>query len=294
MPTSPRQRRPFASDFVFPEGPRWHAGELWLSDQHAHRVYAIAPDGTKRTVVELDDRPSGLGFTPDGALLAVTMLDRKLLRVDPGGKVREVADLTPHCDGFLNDMVVDAQGRAYVGGRNRAGGSLGPLGAVILVTPDGQTRTVARDLEGPNGSVITPDGRTLIVAETHGHRLAAFDIEADGSLANRWVYAETGTRMPDGICLDTEGAIWIGSPQEHEFVRVHEGGRESEVIPTGDLWAIACALGGEDRRTLYLLVTRTTLENLARLHRERGLDATSESEAWVEAVRVDVPGAGWP
>jgi sugar lactone lactonase YvrE len=289
-----RERRPLASGFVFPEGPRWHAGRLWLSDIHAHRVVTIDPDGTKRVFAELEDRPSGLGFAPDGALLAVSMTQRALLRVQEGGAVRQVADLAGLCSWFVNDMVVDGRGRAYIGARNPGGGAEGPLDAILLVEPDGHARVVAEGMQAPNGSVITPDGKTLIVAGTQIQQLTAFDIGEDGSLTNRRLFADTGIHTPDGICLDAEGAVWIGSPGQHAFVRVHEGGRVSEVIETGDLWAIACALGGADRRTLYLLLTRTTHENLQRLGMDRTLDPTSESEGWVETVRVDVPGAGWP
>lgn len=270
---------------VFPEGPRWHEGRLWFSDMHAHRVLAMTPDGTTTVIADLPGRPSGLGFLPGGRLLVASMQDRKLLRLDPLG-FHVVADLTDFVRGDINDMVVDLQGRAYVGnfGFDYNAGDKFATAAIVLVETDGTARVVANDLMFPNGQVITPDGKTLIVAETFGRRLTAFDIAADGTLSNRRVWAEMGEATPDGICLDAEGAIWVGSPTTQEFLRVREGGDVSDRIPTPGKWAVACMLGGDDRRTLYLLTAETTQPELAR----------GKSKGWIETVRVDVAGAGLP
>ena len=278
---------------VFPEGPRWHDGKLWFSDQHSHKVHTVDERGYAEVVVELDDRPSGLGFLPDGRLLIAAMHGRKLLRLDPDG-VHEVADLTEHAEEFINDMVTDAQGRSYIGARDIPMGSTGAGGRIVLVTPDGQTRVVAEQLDLPNGTVITRDGRTLIVAETGGHTLTAYDVDlADGSLGNRRPYATLEkSKYPDGICLDAEGGIWFGSPLTNEFLRVLEGGEVTHRIAYDDgKWGVACALGGADRRTLFLLTAYNSLENLRRL-RETSDDGSSESVGFIETLRVEVPGAG--
>jgi sugar lactone lactonase YvrE len=270
---------------VFPEGPRWHAGRLWFSDMHAHRVLAMGPDGTLETIATVPGRPSGLGFTPDGRLLIVSMVDRCLLRLD-GDAIRVVAELQDFVGGDINDMVVDASGRAYVGNFGfdyNSGGKVTPA-TLVAVEPDGTARVVADELMFPNGSVITPDGKTLIVAETSGRRLTAFGVAADGSLSNRRTWAELGQATPDGICLDAEGAIWAGSPTTQEFIRVCEGGEVTDHIPTPGKWAVACMLGDEDRRTLYLLTAETTQPELAQ----------GKSKGFIETVRVDVPGDGWP
>ncbi len=270
---------------VFPEGPRWHDGRLWFSDMHAHRVLAMRPDGSLETIASVPERPSGLGFTPDGRLLIVSMLDRRLLSLDRGG-IRVVAELRDFVGGDINDMVVDAKGRAYIGNfgfdYNRGGSAASAT--LVAVEPDGSARVVADDLMFPNGSVITPDGGTFIVAETFGRRLTAFDIAGDGSLSNRRTWAELGTATPDGICLDAEGAIWVGSPTTQEFIRVREGGEVTDRIPTPGKWAVACMLGGDDRQTLYLLTAETTQPELAQ----------GKSKGFIETVRVEVAGAGRP
>jgi sugar lactone lactonase YvrE len=157
-------------------------------------------------------------------------------------------------------------------------------GNVVMVTPDGKARVVADNLEVPNGPAITPDHKTLIVAESFGHRLAAFDIAADGSLSGRRVFAELGEATPDGICLDAEGAVWVSSPLTHEFRRVRQGGTIADRITLSGKWAVACMLGGADRRTLFLLTAETSLEDLQQ----------GKSKGYIETVRVDVPGAGLP
>lgn len=209
----------YATGLRFGEGPRWHEGALWLSDMFGKKVVRVAAGGTVETVAEIPGAPSGLGWLPDGRMIVVSMTDSKLVAID-GGKVEAYADLSAICRGTPNDMAVDRHGRAYVGnaGCNLFAG-LDPRPTNLVLVENGKARQVADDLIFPNGMVISPDGRTLIVAETFAHRLTAFDIEPDGSLAGRRVFADTGTRTPDGICLDTEGAVWVSSSETGEFVR---------------------------------------------------------------------------
>jgi sugar lactone lactonase YvrE len=239
---------------AFAEAPRWHDGALWFSDFFLQQVLRVDAHGQTQVVAEIPAQPSGLGWAPDGRLLVVSMLDHKLMRLDPAGPVT-VADLSAFATGPCNDMVVDARGGAYIGNfgfdlfaepveRRSA--------ALIYVAPDGVVRVAAEGLEFPNGAVITPDGRTLIVAETFGRRLTAFHIGSDGALHDRRVWAELGKVAPDGICLDAEGAVWVASPRGNEFVRVLEGGAITDRIAC-EQQAIACALGGADGRRLFMI-----------------------------------------
>src|SRR4051794_25621163 len=177
-------------DLVFPEGPRWHDGRLFFSDQHDHRVVAMTPDGKAETIVEVEQQPSGLGWLPDGRMLVVSMLDRRVLRLEDGALTLH-ADLAALAAGSCNDMVVDATGRAYVGnfGFDMYAGAKPANANLVAVEPDGSMRVAADDLAFPNGTVITPDGRTLIVGESMGARLSAFDVDAGGNLSNRREWA---------------------------------------------------------------------------------------------------------
>ena len=279
---------------LFAESPRWHDGKLWFSDMHAHKVRTVDMEGNSEVVVELDnDRPSGLGWLDDGSLLIVSMYRKALMRYDSQG-LRLHADLSELTGSFNNDMVVDAKGRAYVGARGiKPDGTPVRWGRVIMVTPDGEARSAAEDLHGPNGTVIFPDGKTLVVAETAGHRLTAFDIEADGSLTKRRTFAELGESYADGICLDAEGGIWIGSPGTMECLRIVEGGAVTHRLSHNDKKPVACMLGGDDRRTLLLVSTKFEIEHLTELTRRED-DKNSRSQSWIETIPVDVPGAGLP
>lgn len=272
-------------NLVFPEGPRWHEGRLWFSDQHARKVLAMSPDGSTEEIAEVPGKPSGLGWDREGRLLVVSMAERQLLRLEDQ-RTTVVAELTDLTGGETNDMVVDGQGRAYIGnfGVGYGSGHRPQPTTLVLVHPDGGVRVAADGLEFPNGAVITPDGRTLIVAETFGRRLTAFEVEPDGSLTNRRVWAEMGDATPDGICLDAAGGIWVGSPMTQQFLHVVEGGAIIDQVPTPGKWAVACMLGGEDRRTLYLLTAETSGPELAQ----------GRSRGFIETVRVETPGAGWP
>jgi sugar lactone lactonase YvrE len=268
MNGSDRKLETLVDGGAFFECPRWHEGRLWVSDYWRYQVVAIAPDGTTETVAQVPGAPSGLGWLPDDTLLVVSMLDRKLLRVENGVTVVH-ADLSAHSGPQSNDMVVDAAGRAYVSTIDFA--AFGDMAAtnLVRVDPDGSVSVAADGLLFPNGSVITLDGATLIVAESWGQRLTAFDIRPDGSLANRREWAgfappqAAGTPgqparwgcAPDGIALDAEGAVWVADAANKRAIRVREGGELLEELRAGDLDVIACALGGDDGHTLFLCAT---------------------------------------
>ena len=280
----PQETKLLLDGLCFPEGPRWHEGKLWFSDMHAKSVLRVGLDGRVERVVEVEARPSGLGWLPDGRLLVVSMQDRRLLRLDPDG-LHEVADLSKLADFHCNDMVVDAHGRAYVGnfGFDLHAQEKARTTVLALVLPSGEARVVASDLAFPNGCVITPDGRTLVVAESMASRLTAFDVAPDGSLANRRVFAPLERKVPDGICLDAEGAIWIASPFSGECLRVHEGGRISQTVKVATQ-AYACMLGGPDRKTLFICTAADS----------DPVKCVTLRSGRIEYVQVDVAGAGLP
>ena len=285
---------------AFPEGPRWSEGKLWFSDLRNKTVTTVGLDGSSEVVVRLDDSPSGIGFLPDGTPIVVSMNHRTLLRLIDG-RAELHADLRQFPGDFINDMVVDDQGNAYVGTRSAAlrPGFAVPAGddapdTIVMVRPGGQAEVAADHLVSPNGTAITPDGRTLIVAETYAHRVVAYDRASDGSLANRRVYAEVGDDYPDGLCLDSDGAVWLGSPYTAKFIRVREGGQVTDRLPLPG--AVACMLGGEDRRVLFLLgVDPTALrvpgEPSGGLIRDR-VDPFTGGHIWTLAA--EYPGVGWP
>ena len=270
---------------MFPEGPRWHEDKLWFSDMHAGQVMTVDMDGHLEVITTVPHSPSGLGWLPDGRLLVVSMLDRRLLRLDEGA-LTEVADLSQLASFHCNDMVVDHQGRAYIGNFGFDLNAQAPFSPaeVILVHPDGQAMVAADEMAFPNGSVITPDGKTLIVAETFGSRLTAFVIEEDGSLSNRRIWAEIEGAFPDGICLDAEGGIWVASPAgKIGVMRVCEGGEITHHIEVAT-HAYACMLGGPRRTTLFMLTAETINPDGAR----------AKSSGRIEMLEVEVPGAGLP
>jgi sugar lactone lactonase YvrE len=256
MTTSALQ--PFLAGLAFPEAPRWHAGALWFSDFYLQRVQRASAAGAVETIAELEDQPSGLGWLPDGRLLVVGMKKRQLLRLDPGGLVVH-AELGALAPAYCNDMLVDALGRAYVGNFGFDLHHRAPFAPTVLlmVSPAGDVQVVAQDMHFPNGMALTPDGRTLIVAESYGKRLTAFDVRGDGTLHGRRVWARFDEKgvAPDGICLDDQGAVWMASPVSREVLRVREGGEITQRIPTPQQ-ATACALGGPDGRTLYVSAGR--------------------------------------
>jgi sugar lactone lactonase YvrE len=269
---------------MFTEGPRWHDGKLLFSDMHAHKVMSVDLEGKAQTVVEVPTWPSGLGWLPDGRMLIVSMTDRKVLRLDPDG-LKTHADLDTLASFYCNDMVVDGKGRAYVGnfGYDLLSGAPQKPAELILVNPDGSARVAADGFDFPNGTVISPDGKILVVGESMGHRLTAFNIQADGSLTNRRPFADLGEAVPDGIALDAEGAIWVASPMSKELLRVRDGGAVAERLKF-DTMPIACALGGPDRRTLFMLTSDSIDPDECR--------AKKTSKIWFKEVAV--AGAGWP
>ena len=269
---------------IFPEGPRWHKGKLWFSDMQGLQVMTVDTTGQAEKIVEVSGSPSGLGWLPDGRLQVVSMLDRRLLRLDDNGLV-EVADLNDLASFHCNDMVIDQQGRAYIGnfGFDYAANAPVKPAEIVLVTPEGRARIVAENLLFPNGTVITPDGKTLIVAETFGNRLTAFDIESDGSLNNRRIWAELEGVFPDGICLDAAGAIWVAAPHPGEVIRVLEGGNISDRVVVSTR-PYACMLGGDDRCTLFICTAGSAIPDKVRVM----------PGGKIETIEVEVPGAGLP
>lgn len=271
---------------VFGESPRWHDDRLWFSDWGAQEVIAVDLEGKSEVITRIQSFPFCIDFLPDGRLLVVSARDRLLLRREPDGSLVTYADLRSLSDHPWNEIVVDGRGNAYLNniGFDFPGGEFA-TGIVALVTPDGSAREVADGVAFPNGMVVTPDNSTLILAESYGKRLTAFDIAADGGLSNRRVWADLGDGAPDGICLDAENAIWYGDVPNKRCVRVREGG---EVLQTIDLdrGCFACALGGADMRTLFLVAREWS-----------GTTSMAGSEArtgQVLTVEVGVPGIGWP
>ena len=243
-----------AEGLGFPEGPRWHDGALWLSDIAARTVLRLDRDGYPEVVCEVPGRPSGLGWLPDGRLLVVSMEDALLLRLDDGELVVH-GDLGPFAHGHMNDMVVDADGGAYIGQFGYDVASEAPRSVgLVRVEPDGAARVLPEQLFRPNGCVITPDGRSLLVAETHLRRVSELPIGDDGDLGPRRTFAELDDGWADGICLDAEGAVWIGDPRGQRCLRVERGGRVTHVVDTAPHACVACALGGPDGHTLFLMV----------------------------------------
>lgn len=244
--------RTLMTGLAFPESPRWHAGRLWLSDWGAGQVIALDLDGRSEVVANVGSFPMCIDHLPDGRLLIAASSERRILRQEADGSLVTHADLTDLSDHPWNEIVVDGRGNAYVNniGFDFPEGEFGP-GSIVLVTPDGNVRQVADDVHFPNGMVVSADDSTLIVAESYGRRLTAFDIAPDGSLAGRRVWAEVDDH-PDGICLDADGAIWYGDVGNKRCVRVHEGGEVLDTI-TIQLGCFACALGGPDGQTLFLI-----------------------------------------
>jgi sugar lactone lactonase YvrE len=285
----------------FFESPRWHEGRWWVSDFYRHRVLAVDADGAAEEILAVDGQPSGLGWMPDGSLLVVSMRDRRILRWSDDG-VTLHADVSDYCGGHLNDMVVDSRGRAYVGnfGFDLMGFADPAPAALVRVDPDGAASVVAEDLLFPNGSVITPDERTLIVGETAGARYTAFTIEDDGSLTDRRIWAqvaptppmttfeETLSQLqfgPDGCALDAEGHVWAADEVGARCVRRAPGGEIVDEIAAPDgLDFFACMLGGEDGRTLLICAAPDFAE----------ANRTAAHEAVLLTTTVDVPHAGLP
>jgi sugar lactone lactonase YvrE len=236
---------------AFPESPRWHDGRLWFSDWLAHQVIALDPNGGHEVMAEVDAFPFSIDWLPDGPMLITA--GQRLLRSEPDGSLATHADLSELTEFGLNEIVVDGRGNVYVNGPGfdmMGGGEFAP-GIVAVLRSDGSAEVVADGIAFPNGMAITPDGSTLIVADSYASELTGFDIGADGRLSNRRAWADLGEDNPDGICLDAEGAVWYADVPHGHCVRVAEGGEVLQTVEV-DRGCFACMLGGPDGRTLFI------------------------------------------
>ncbi|WP_447233488.1 SMP-30/gluconolactonase/LRE family protein [Pseudosulfitobacter sp. RP-4] len=287
--------------YTYLEGPRWHDGKLWFVDFYTHGVYCADGNGKAEKVVHVEQQPSGLGWLPDGRMLVVSMKDRKVLRQEADGSLSVHADLWDKCSGHANDMVVAPSGNAYVGnfGFDLMGGAPHEHASIALVRPDGTSEIVAEGLAFPNGMVVTPGEKTLIVNELFGNKISQFDIHDDGTLGQRRDFAsfgdlgdepDVGKRLerakiiPDGLALDAEGAVWFADTINQRAVRMAEGGEILQVVDTAPEGIFAVALGGEDGKTLFMCAA-PDWDEAAR---------TAAREARMLAVQVAVPHAGTP
>jgi hypothetical protein len=277
-----------AEDFGYLEAARWHDGALWFSDIGKRRIHRMTTDGAHSVIATIAARPSGLGWAPDGALMVVGMEDQTLNRLAPDGSIAASRGLGDVCF-HPNDMCVDPAGRAYItqfGYDLFIGAPAAPCG-LLTIDAAGNASTVGGGLVFPNGVALTPDGRTLIVAESFGYRLTAFDVAADGTLSGQRVFAQfdtSGGEVLDGICVDVAGGVWVGMPFAGEFRRVIDRGTVTDVVrPAGGAgtYCVDCALGGADGRTLFLLVADTSVERMAN---------DWDSTATVQTITVAVPG----
>ena len=288
-----RKLQTLMDGLTFGEGPRWHEDKFYFSDFYSHKVYTLDLKGNHEVIVEVPNQPSGLGWMPDGTMLIVSMKDRKLLSFRDK-TLEERADLSGLAGFHCNDMVVDSKGNAYIGnfGFNTYEGEEVKSTNLILVRPGEEPCIAADNILFPNGTVITEDEKTLVVGETYAAKLTAFDINEDASLSNRRVWADLtqsiddgNVPVPDGMCLDAEGAIWVASPSTADVIRVKEGGEILERIPV-ETNAYACMLGGKDRKTLFICTSNAS-----------GVDPDSalrEKSGKIEIVEVEVPGVGRP
>jgi sugar lactone lactonase YvrE len=300
----------FALDgLIFAESPRWVGGSLWFVDMFARRVYRWQPSRDATVVAEFtDDDPSGLGFLPDGTPLVAMMRRREVLALSPREHV--YVDLKHVAGTYLNDMVVDDTGRLYVDSIVRRGldDEDASDDCIILVRPDRQIEIATRELGRPNGLAITPNRSTLIVAQPPGHRIASMTIQPDGCLTDSSLFATTGGASPDGLCVDVEGAVWYGSSHSSEFIRIVPGGQVTHRVSVAPRMAVACVLGGDDRRTLFMTTSDVTTDQLLARKpmllmgpgpetmklADEAVQRVGAPKAFVEAATVDIPGAGWP
>jgi sugar lactone lactonase YvrE len=276
--------RTLLTGLMFGESPRWHDGRLWFSDMGAQQALSVDLDGNSEVVASVPGMPMGIGWLPEGRMLIVSARDGRLLRVEPDGSLETHADLAALDRHPWSDMVIDGRGNAYIGniGFDFPGGEFA-TGILALVTPDGSARQVADGIAFANGMAVTPDNATLILAESYASRLTAFDIAADGGLSNRRVWADLDGGVPDGICLDAEGAIWYGDVPNKRCVRVREGGEVLETVQL-DRGCFACALGGADDRTLFMMA--------AEFSTTAGMGGRPTGQ--VLTTTAPAPAAGWP
>jgi sugar lactone lactonase YvrE len=287
--SSSPQLQTLMTGIAFGESPRWHDGRLWFADWGAQEVVAVDLEGKSEVIarVSFPSFPMCIDWLPDGRLLIVSARDGLLLRREHDGSVVTHADLSALAEKGhpWNEIVIDGRGNAYINNAGFAfpGGEFAP-GTIALLTPDGTVRLVADGIAFPNGMAVTPDNSTLIVAESYGRKLTAFDIAADGSLSGKRVWADLDGGVPDGICVDAEGAVWYGDVPNRRCVRVREGGEVLETIEL-DRGCFACMLGGTDMRTLFLVATEWG-------GTERMADGTRTGQ--LLTTQAPAPGAGWP
>lgn len=279
------QPKTLMTGIVFGESPRWHEGRLWFADWGTQEIIAVDLAGQSEVVARVPTAPFSFDWLPDGSLLVVSGGDGQLLRQEAGGALQPYAALSGLSEYPWNEIVIDGRGNAYVNGIgfDFGSGAFAP-GQIALVTPDGQVRQVAGDVAFPNGMAVTPDNAMLILAESYGNRLTAFDIAADGSLSHRRVWAELGEGAPDGICLDADGAVWYGDVPHRECVRVGKGGEVLHRIEL-DRGCFACMLGGPGRRTLFMVA--------AEWNGPAGMES-AEPTGQVLTVEAPAAGVGWP
>jgi sugar lactone lactonase YvrE len=270
---------------VFPESPRWHTDRLWLADWGANEIVAVDLEGENEVVMQVFSFPFSIDWLPDGRLLVVSAAERCLLHEEQDGSLALYSDLSTLARWPWNEIVVDGRGNTYVNntGFDFPGGEFAP-GMIALVTPDGSAQQVADDVAFPNGMAVTPDNKTLIVAESYGNRLTAFDIAPDGTLSNRRAWADLGDDHPDGICLDDEGAVWYADVGQKHCVRVAEGGEVLQTVDH-DRGCFACMLGGPDGRTLFIVANQW-----------EGTTAMTEPRVAGQVLAIQAPAAraGWP
>ena len=307
-----KELKKLTGGLYFGEGPRWHENKLWFSDFYSHKVMTLDENNSLETVCDVPSQPSGLGWLPNGDLLIVSMLDRKILKFSEGS-ISVHADLSEYVAHKCNDMVVGRDGTAYVGnfGMGDAGESLNST-HLMIVKSDGTVLKGPDNLLFPNGTVITEDGKNLIIAETLGAKLTSFDIEDNGELTNRKLWARTSPlfslliikflssmgfdlskvdfskysknlHVPDGICLDEKNGIWIASPTTKAVVRIEKGGNITDTINTPK-GAFACMLGGKERKTLYVIISNSSDPE----------EAQASPEGEIHSIEVEIPGVGKP
>ena len=270
---------------TFGESPRWHDDRLWFSDWGTQEVIAVDREGRSEVIVRTPASPFSIDWLPDGRLLIISGPDGLLLRREPDGSLVTHADLSGLSDHSWNEIVVDGRGNAYVNniGFDFACGDFAP-GTVALLTPESPARQAADGIAFPNGMAVTPDNSTLIVAESYASRLTAFEIAADGSLSGQRVWADLGDGVPDGICLDAEGAVWYADVPNKRCVRVREGGEVMQTIEL-DRGCFACMLGGIEGTTLFMVAQEWS-----------GMESAAGGERTGQLLTISAPapGAGWP
>ena len=278
--------RTLLTGIAFGESPRWHDGRLWFTDWGAEELIAVDLDGNSEVIAHVPSFPFCIDWLPDGQLLIVSARERAVLRLESDGALAKHADLRPLADKPWNEIVVDGRGNAYVngGGFDMLAGEAPAPGMVALLAPGEEPRRVADGIAFPNGMAVTPDNSTLIVADSYGRELVAFDIEAEGGLSNRRTWADLGEGAPDGICIDADGAVWYADVPNRRCVRVREGGEVLQTIEL-DRGGFACMLGGYDGRTLFIVAREW-----------RGVESTADSERSGQLLMASAPAphAGWP